>query len=520
MQRNHLAWQPDMLLHNYLQRPATRLPDKIALVTGERRLSYGSIFAFARGLAAYLHSHGLQKGDRVAVYLDNCAEAVISIFAILQAGGCFVVVNHTAPQERLGYIVNHCAAKFLIAPSHALDRVTEARRICQHPFDLIVIGADSLPAGAINFNEACSCTSTSFLPKVIDQDLAAIIYTSGSTGEPKGVTFAHRNIDSAVDSIVEYLEHSEDDVVLGVLPLSFGYGLLQLLVTFKTSGRLVLEKGFGYPYEIIKRMKSERVTGFAGIPTMYAILTQLESIAKEDLAFLRYITNAAAGIPPSFIPKLQKIFPHTKIFLMHGLTECLRTTYLPPDQLDRRPTSVGTGMPNVELWIEDAEGHRLPNGQTGELVVRGSNIMLGYWNDPATTARVVTQGRYPWERTLHSGDLFRTDEEGYFYFVARKDEIIKSRGERISPKEIEDVLYQIDEVHEARVIGVPDPILGQAIRAEIVLKDGRALTERDVKAYCKQHLEDFKTPTVVAFVTALPKTAGGKIKRTGQIAST
>jgi acyl-CoA synthetase (AMP-forming)/AMP-acid ligase II len=223
-------------------------------------------------------------------------------------------------------------------------------------------------------------------------------------------------------------------------------------------------------------------------------------------------------MPPSFIPKLRKIFPHTRIFLMHGLTECLRTTYLPPDQIDARITSVGRGMPNVELWIEDADGRRLPPGQPGELVVRGSNVMLGYWNDPETTAKVIRPGRFPWERILHSGDLFRQDQEGYFYFVARKDEVIKSRGERIAPKEIEDVLYQLDEVHEARVIGVPDPILGQAIRAEIVLKEGRTLTERQVKGYCKDHLEDFKTPNVVAFVAAIPKTAGGKIKRTGEIA--
>jgi len=204
--------------------------------------------------------------------------------------------------------------------------------------------------------------------------------------------------------------------------------------------------------------------------------------------------------------------------LMHGLTECFRTTYLRPDQLDHRPTSVGRGMPNVELWVEDANGNRLRHGETGELVVRGSNVMLGYWKDPETTAKVVQPGRYPWERILHTGDLFRQDEEGYFFFVARKDEVIKSRGERIAPKEIEDVLYQLDEVHEARVIGFPDPILGQAIRAEIVLKEGRSLTERQVKAYCREHLEDFKTPTIVAFVPALPKTAGGKIKRTGQIA--
>jgi long-chain acyl-CoA synthetase len=508
-----------MMLHEYLLRSALRAPDKIALVAGQRRMTYSELALSAHGLALYLRKNGLQTGDRVGVYLDNCVEAVISIFGILEAGGCFVVINHTAPPERLGFILNHCSSKFLIAPDQRMENVREACVKCDGQPGLIVTGNNVKTEEGAPFELVCATESNLEIPKLIDLDLAAIIYTSGSTGEPKGVTFAHRNIDSAVDSIAEYLENNSEDIILGVLPLSFGYGLLQLFVTFKSGGRLVLEKGFGFPYELVKRMKEEFVTGFAGVPTMYAILTQLETIAKEDFSSLRYITNAAAGIPPSFIPKLKKIFPKTRIYLMHGLTECLRTTYLPPDQLERRPTSVGRGMPNVELWIEDAEGKRLSRGQKGELVVRGSNIMLGYWDDPVTTAKVVRKGRYPWERTLHTGDLFTQDEDGYFYFVARMDEVIKSRGERISPKEIEDVLYQLDEVHEARVIGVPDPILGQAIRAEIVLKEGKTLNEREVKGYCRAHLEDYKSPTVVAFVRAIPKTAGGKIRRTGELAT-
>jgi long-chain acyl-CoA synthetase len=507
-----------MLLHDYLRESARLHPDKIALVTGAQRTSYAALDQAANNLASFLVAHGLKKGDRVGVYLENSAEAVVSIFSILRAGGCFVVINHTAPAERLGYIANHCAARFLIGSATRAQQVRDAQKLCSSPPELIIAGSlEGFPA-AHSFESACARSANATLPAVIDLDLAGIIYTSGSTGEPKGVTFAHRNIDTVVDSVIDYLSNNVNDIILAVLPLSFGYGLLQLLVTFKTGATLILEKGFGFPYEVAKKMRDERVTGFAGVPTMYAILTQLESLANEDFSALRYITNAAAAMPPAFVPRLRKIFPHTRIFLMHGLTECLRTTYLPPDQIDTRITSVGRGMSNVELWIEDADGNRLPPGQPGELVVRGSNVMLGYWNDPETTAKVIRPGRYPWERILHSGDLFRQDEEGYFYFVARKDEVIKSRGERIAPKEIEDVLYQLDEVHEARVIGVPDPILGQAIRAEIVLKDGRTLTERQVKGYCKEHLEDFKTPTVVAFVKAIPKTAGGKIKRTGEIA--
>jgi acyl-CoA synthetase (AMP-forming)/AMP-acid ligase II len=350
--------------------------------------------------------------------------------------------------------------------------------------------------------------------RLIDADLAAIIYTSGSTGRPKGVTLLHRNIDTAVDSIAEYLENNAGDVILGLLPLSSSYGLLQVLVTFRTSGRVVLEKGLGYPYEIIKRLKEEKVTGFAGAPTMWAILLRLDGLEKEDFSSLRYITNAAAAMPASFVPRLRKIFPSTKIFLMHGLTECLRTTYLPPDEIETRSTSVGSGMTNVELWVEDADGRRLPPGHVGEMIVRGSTVMQGYWNDPEGTAKALIPGRYPWEKVLRTRDLFTMDEDGYFHFVARSDELIKSRGEKVSPIEVEDVIYTIEGVQEVRVIGVPDAVLGQAIRAEIVLKEGRSLDQQEVKAHCRRFLEDFKVPQSVEFVASLPKTQGGKIKRT------
>ena len=209
-----------------------------------------------------------------------------------------------------------------------------------------------------------------------------------------------------------------------------------------------------------------------------------------------------------FHSQTQEGVPHAKIYLMHGLTEVLRTTYLPPDEIDTRPTAVGRGMSNVELYIEDPDGKRLGPGEVGELCVRGANVMQGYWNDPEATSKVLLPGHYPWERVMHSGDLFTMDKDGYFHFVARMDDVIKSRGEKVSPLEVENVLYSLDPVFECRVIGVPDPILGQAIRAEIVLKEGQILTERQVKAYCKEHLEDFKTPTIVAFVPAAQDSRG------------
>jgi long-chain acyl-CoA synthetase len=508
-----------MLLHEYLTASARRFPDKLALQCGSIRYTYEQLETAASSLAAFLHENALEKGDRVIILLDNCPEAVISIFGVLKAGGCIVVINPTTPAERLGYLLENSGAKFLITSHNKLDAVRTAEVHCTHPPKRIVTGADAPVEGDFAFSSIIHTGRISPLVNIISIDLAAIIYTSGSTGKPKGVTLTHLNIDTVTDAVQEYLENNSEDVILCVLQLSFGYGLLQLLVTFRTGGRLVLEKGYGYPYEIIKRIKEEKVTGFAGAPTLYSMLLQLSDLEKEDFSSLRYITNAAAAMPQSYIPRLRKVFPHAKIYLMHGLTEVLRTTYLPPDEIDTRPTAVGRGMSNVELYIEDPDGKRLGPGEVGELCVRGANVMQGYWNDPEATSKVLLPGHYPWERVMHSGDLFTMDKDGYFHFVARMDDVIKSRGEKVSPLEVENVLYSLDPVFECRVFGVPDPILGQAIRAEIVLKEGQLLTDRQVKAYCKDHLEDFKIPTIVAFVPSVPKTAGGKIKRTGPSAT-
>ncbi len=503
-----------MLIHEYLSQTAERYPDKIAVVCAKTRISYETLNRRAKNFAAFLLTQDLEKGDRVAVFIDSSIDAVVAIFGILQAGGCIVVVNPSTHPDRLGFIVNDAGAKFIIAAAEKTAAVEHAARQCAMPPGLILTGQFEADETRASFEQASTTELPFTPPKIIDDDLAAIIYTSGSTGKPKGVTHLHRTIDVVVDAVAEYLDHTADDVILGVLPLSSSYGLLQVMVTFCTGGRIVLERGFGYPYEIIQTIKDEGVTGFAGAPTVFAIILRLEGLEREDFSRLRYITNAAAAMPPAFIPPLRKIFPSTKIYLMHGLTECLRTTYLPPEEIDAKPTSVGSGMKNVELWLEDAAGNRVPAGHVGEMMVRGSNIMQGYWNDPEATAKVLKPGRYPWEKILRTRDLFMTDDDGYFHFVAREDELIKSRGEKVSPVEVEDVLYRLEAVHETRVIGVPDTVLGQAIRAEIVLKEHHTLSVQEVKSHCRKNMEDFKVPHHVEFVASLPKTQGGKIKRT------
>ena len=345
----------------------------------------------------------------------------------------------------------------------------------------------------------------------IDLDLACLIYTSGSTGEPKGVMSTHANVVFAASSIIQYLENVPEDIVINVLPLAFDYGLYQLLMVFKFGGALVLERSFAYPAAVLKRIEREQITGFPGVPTVFAMMLQMD-LSRFDLSSLHYLTNTAAALPVEHIRRLRDTFSWTRLYSMYGLTECKRTLYLPPEELNRRPGSVGIAIPGTEVWVEDEAGKRLGPGEVGELVVRGSHVMQGYWNNPEATARWYRPGRYPAERLLYTGDLFKTDEDGFLYFIARKDDVIKSRGEKVAPKEVESVLYQLPGVVEAAVIGVPDKILGEAIKAFIVCGDDQPLTEKDIRRHCTQHLEDYMKPKYIEFRDSLPKTSSGKIQ--------
>ncbi len=375
-------------------------------------------------------------------------------------------------------------------------------------------GASSAPPARLAFDHILDSYPATRPPRAnIDLDLACLIYTSGSTGDPKGVMSDHSNMVFAATSIISYIGNVEEDIVIDVLPLSFDYGLYQLLMVFKFGGTLVLERSFAYPAAILKRIEEERVTGFPGVPTVFAILLQMD-LSPYDLSHLRYISNTAAALPPSHIQELRQKFPGVTLFSMYGLTETKRTLYLPPEQLEKRPGSVGIAIPGTEVWIVDELGKRLGPGETGELVVRGRHVMRGYWENPEATSERYRPGAVPGERLCFTGDLFRMDAEGYFYFVGRKDDIIKSRGEKVAPKEVESVLYGLKGVTEVAVVGTPDPILGEAVKA-FVVAEGSELSEAEVLAYCRANLEDFMVPKYVEFRSSLPKTTSGKIKKTG-----
>ncbi len=509
------------LLHAFLEEHAVRQPEKTALVCGASRLTYAQVEAQANRLAHALREHGLQRGERVVLYLPNSVELAVGIFGVLKAGGVFVVVNHTTKAGKLAYILRDCGAQALLTGGRQAREAAAALREnaqTRLPQTLILTSGKQPPAPAglhLLRWEAIQQTYPAQRPKRvnIDLDLACLVYTSGSTGDPKGVMEGHDNVVFAAQSIIEYLDNRPDDIIFNALPLSFDYGLYQWLMTTIFGGTLVLERSFAFPAAALRKMAAEKVTGFPGVPTIFALLLEMD-LTPYDLSALRYLTNTAAALPPSHITALRRKFPQAALFSMYGLTETKRTLYLPPAQLETRPASVGIPIPGTEAWLEDEAGRRLPPGSTGELVVRGRHVMRGYWNKPEATARRYRPGPTPGERLCYTGDLFRQDEAGYFYFISRKDDIIKSRGEKVPPKEIENVLYALPGVREALVVGAPDPVLGEAIVAYIV-SDDPGLTETRVLRHCRAHLEDFMVPQKVEFRDALPRTASGKLTRKG-----
>ncbi len=510
-----------MLVQHFLENSAGRLPEKVALVCNGQRFTYGEIDSMANRLANALSTMGVGRGDRVCIFLNNCVETVVSIFAVLKASAVFVVVNSTTKADKLQYILNNCRASALIAPAEGTlqDLNVGGEGAVPSLKGIVLCGTPVLAdisgrKGWFTFDAIQKRSSPERLKCAsIDLDLACLIYTSGTTGDPKGVMSDHSNVVFASGSIIEYLQNKEDDIVINVLPLSFDYGLYQLLMVFRFGGTLVLEKSFAYPAAMLELMARERVTGFPGVPTMYAVLVNMD-LSSYDLSCLRYLTNTAAALPVSHILEIRKKFSWARLYSMYGLTETKRTLYLPPEELDRRPGSVGIPIPGTEAWVEDENGQRVGPNHVGQLVVRGRHVMRGYWEAPQATAQRYHPGPIPAERLCYTGDLFRRDEEGFFYFVGRNDDIIKSRGEKVAPKEVENILYQLPGVIEAAVIGVPDPILGQAVKAILVVKDG-GLTKNQVLAHCKRHLEDYMMPKHVEFRDELPKTTSGKIKKTG-----
>jgi len=351
----------------------------------------------------------------------------------------------------------------------------------------------------------------------IEKDLAAILYTSGSTGKPKGVMLSHAQIMAGASIVSTYLGITDKERILAILPFSFDAGLNQLTTAFQQGGTLVLMT-FVFAKEIVQMLAKEKITGLAGVPTLWNLLAQPNSkLEKTPLPHLRYITNTGGAMPQTVLSVLRRAQPTTKIFLMYGLTEAFRSTYLPPEELDRRPTSMGKAIPNTEILVVNEEGKPCKPGEVGQLVHRGPTVSMGYWGQPELTAKVMRPHPFlppalgDHEKVCYSGDLVKMDEEGFLYFVGRRDTMIKSSGFRISPTEVEETLYSSGRLKGAAVIGLPDEVLGQAVKAFVVLKEGQQACEEELVAYCGQKLPRYMVPKVVEIVSELPKTSSGKV---------
>lgn len=517
-----------MLLDRYLEESALRHPGKEALICGARRATYEEVNGGANALARGLCALGLKRQERVAVYFDNSVETVQGIFATMKAAGVFLVVNPQVKGAKLSFILRDCNVRVLLTGVRNLKAVEAEVAACPDLRQVVLLDAESgmLPEFAVLRAAGIGIQALAALLNAhlrtppanpnISLDLASLIYTSGSTGDPKGVMLTHLNMVAAATSLTTYLRNVPDDIILSPLPLSFDYGLYQVLMAFRFGGTVVLEKQFMYPQAYIELVSRENVTGLPIVPTITAILLNLKDLGQHDFSSVRYVTNTAQALPEHHIRRLREVMPQARIYSMYGLTECKRVAYLPPELIDRKPTSVGIAIPDTEVWLEDEAGKVVScAGQSGELIVRGAHVMAGYWNRPEETAKCLRPGRYPYERDLVTGDLFRQDEDGYLYFISRKDDLIKTAGERVGPREVENVLYELEAVKEAAVIGVPDLILGNAIKAFLVLRDGMALDEAAVVKHCQKRLEKFMVPKHVAFIHQLPKTTTGKISKKG-----
>jgi long-chain acyl-CoA synthetase len=506
-----------MLVQQLLENSAARWPERIALVCGLRRLTYAELDARAGSIAAALAGAGIRRGDRVVLFTENSPELVIALFAVLKAGAIFSVLHPSMKSAKLSRVLADCRPVAVITDRQRAPLVCALAQPASSVRYLLVTDGESEAVGQFpgRIDSWASATNAGVVSppgRVIDLDLATIIYTSGSTGVPKGVMSTHANVIAATTSINEYLRNCRDDVIVDFLPLSFDYGLYQIFLAFQAGASVVLERSFVFPADAIRLMRAECVTGFPGVPTIFSMLLQSRE-EPYDLPALRYLTNTAANLPVSHIQRLRRIFPGATLFSMYGLTECKRVSYLPPDQLDRRPDSIGVAIPNTEVYVVDEEGSTVPADTIGELVVRGSHVMRGYWGDRDASAARFRPGPLPGETVLHTGDLVRMDEEGFLYFVSRKDDIIKSRGQKVSPKEIEQVVYACSGVVDAAVLGMPDPVIGEAIRLVLALSAGSALTERDIRLHCQSHLEDFMVPRFIEIWPSLPKTPAGKIDK-------
>jgi acyl-CoA synthetase (AMP-forming)/AMP-acid ligase II len=496
-------------LVDYLRATVGRQPQAEAVVSEQERVTYAELWRRVMAVAAFLRRQDLSPGERVALVVENSPEYVASYYGVLAAGGVVVALNSAAKERDLLNWMIHCGATWLIG--HAQHPEWGALMRGARQLKTVQIGEapGQVPAGfrwdevvggaSVAAEEGAACAP---------ENAAAIIYTSGTTGRPKGVTLSHRNLVANVQSILGYLPIGAGDRALNVLPFYYSYGSSVLHTHMAVGGCVVLENSLAYPHRVMERMAQEAVSGFSGVPSTYALLLSRVRLQDYDLKQLRYLTQAGGAMSPALIRRLTQELPQVRLYVMYGQTEATaRLSYLPPERLMEKLGSVGIAIPGVTLESHGEDGQPVSPGVVGEIWARGDNIMLGYWNDTDATRAVLQHG---W---LKTGDMAHVDQDGYIFIKGRRSDIIKTGAHRIAPNEVEEVISELDGVAVVAVVGVEDPILGQVIKAVIQRRAGASLDAMRVKAHCRERLAAYKVPKHVEFVTELPKTASGKIKR-------
>ena len=488
-------------LDHDLRATAARSPAHEAVVGYDHRLTYDQLDRWASVVAQGLLRCGVTRGDRVAVVMRSSAKTAAVVYGALRAGAAVVPVSARAPSSRQLDLVARCGAVAVVADgdlAHGLVssgpvRVLDAEELVLGQGDATVDGPALVP--------------------VLGVDLAAVVFTSGSTGEPRGATFLHSGMHFAADAVAQSLGVTGGDRLLSVLPLSHTYGLYQLLVSVKRGATLVLEDGVGLPGDLLARMVAERITVLPGVPSLWHVLLGSPRFTAQALPDLRLVTNAGALLPVARVAALLAALPGVEVCSMYGQTECARVCTLAPGLLAQHPGSVGLPLPGTEVLVVDAEGREVERDQVGELLVRGEHVMQGYWNDPEATAAALLPGRLPGDRVLRTGDLFRRDVDGRLAFVGRCDDMITTRGEKVAPRSVEEVLCTAPGVLEAAVIGVVDEALGEAVVAHVTARPGTSLEPRLIRRHCAVHLEDFQVPRRVVVHATLPTLDNGKLDR-------
>lgn len=521
------TYSSSFLLHELISDSAKLNPKSSALIYGDQQISYEDLASNVEQISNSFCALGLVRMDRVGIFLEKCFEFVEAAFAVSKAGAVFVPINHILKGAQIQHILNDCQVRFLVTSAERFQLIEPFLKFCPH-LETIIIRSEK-PVSSENFSsiilwkELRNKKSSTRSHRVIDSDVVAIFYTSGSTGKPKGVVLSHKNMVTGAKSVASYLQNDEEDVILSALPLSFDAGFSQLTTAFFSGAKVILVN-YLTAQDLIDLMSRHKVTGITAVPPLYIQLIHLKW-PKDVAENLRYFANTGGRMPFEILQKLRNLFPLSKPFLMYGLTEAFRATYLDPSEVEKRPDSIGKSIPNSEVVVLNENGETCQAGEVGELVQRGALVAQGYWNDPEKTAErfkplpsVGISGRHPGlmipEIAVFSGDYVKTDAEGFLYFIGRKDEMIKTSGYRVSPNEVEEIIYKIPGVVECAAFGIENLQLGQAIVVTIFLKSDQKITIDQILSHCRKTMPSYMLPSKILITDqTLPRNVNGKIDR-------